>query len=330
MGDEARIEILLATFNGERFIRPQIESILGQDYDNLAVLSRDDCSTDGTPHILREYAQRFPNRFSVMPASSGNQGLLSNFSALMRASTADYVCFSDQDDVWLHYKVSRTKRAMDELETRWGTNVPLLIFTNLRVVDENLTTLHPSFWELMRINPEGIEDLAQLLGCSVVTGCTVMANRRLVELACKMPKEACLHDRWLGLLISTMGKAAFVKEPTMLYRQHGRNAIGAGKGQRSESLRERFGRSAAWSYIGEWQSNQEQAEALLKLHGAEMPVKCRKTLQAFLRCNTSGNRLVRVATFFMHRFYSGKAFSKIVIPYYLWSRKILWSGSAEG
>jgi hypothetical protein len=329
MGDEARIEILLATYNGGRFVRQQIESILGQNYGNLIVLSRDDCSADGTPDILQEYAQRFPDRFSVMPASSSNQGLLNNFLALMKASTADYVCFSDQDDVWLPDKVSKTKSVMDELEVRCGTNVPLLVFTDLRVVDENLTMLHPSFWGLMRIDPEGIENLPKLLGCSVVTGCTAMANRRLVELACSMPKEACLHDRWLGLLVSTMGKASFVKEPTILYRQHGRNAIGAGKEQRSESLHERFGRSAASSYIGEWQSNQEQAEALLKLHGAEMPVKCRKTLQAFIRCDTSSNRLVRVVTFFVHRFYSGRTFSKIVIPYYLWSRKILWSGGAE-
>ena len=329
MGDEARIEILLATYNGGRFVRQQIESILEQDYDNLAVLSRDDCSSDGTPDILREYAQRVPNRFSLMPACSSNQGLLNNFSALMQASTADYVCFSDQDDVWLHDKVSKSKRAMDDLEIRWGTDVPLLVFTDLRVVDENLTMLHPSFWELMGIEPERIENFAKLLGSSVVTGCTAMANRRLVEVARRMPKEACLHDRWLGLLVSTMGKAAFVKEPTVLYRQHGRNAIGARKEERLESWRERFGRSAASSYIGEWQSNQEQAEALLRLHEAEMPVECRKILQAFLRCNTSGNRLVRVATFFIHRFYSRRTFSKIVIPYYLWSRKILWSGGAE-
>ncbi len=77
----------------------------------------------------------------------------------MKASTADYICFADQDDVWLPDKVSRTKQAMDELEARWGTRLPLLVFTDLHLVDDKLKILHTSFWAYMNIDPGRINRL---------------------------------------------------------------------------------------------------------------------------------------------------------------------------
>src|ERR1700734_3871762 len=98
MSSLPEVEVLLATYNGERFLREQIDSIIGQDYENIYRLARDDGSRDGTVEILNEYAQRFPERFRVMPASAAAGGPKANFLLLMKASTADYICFSDQDD----------------------------------------------------------------------------------------------------------------------------------------------------------------------------------------------------------------------------------------
>ncbi len=99
-----------------------------------------------------------------------------------------------------------------------GMDVPLLVFTDLRVVDENLNILHGSLWGQMNIDPDCMSNLARLLVQSVVTGCTAMINRRLLELSLRMPEQASMHDRWIGLIVSGMGKYSFVRAPTVLYR----------------------------------------------------------------------------------------------------------------
>jgi glycosyltransferase involved in cell wall biosynthesis len=136
MSSLPEVEVLLATYNGARFLREQLDSIMAQDYGNIRVLARDDGSSDETIEILGQYAKKFPGCFRVMPAGSPTGSAKGNFLLLIKASTADYICFADQDDVWLPDKVSRTKQAMDQLESRWGTEVPLLVFTDLHVVDE--------------------------------------------------------------------------------------------------------------------------------------------------------------------------------------------------
>src|SRR5271156_5979852 len=101
MNSLPEVEVLLATYNGARFLREQLDSILAQDYGNFRVLARDDGSSDETVEILVQYAEDFPDRVRVMPAGIATGNPQSNFLLLMRASTAEYVCFADQDDVWL-------------------------------------------------------------------------------------------------------------------------------------------------------------------------------------------------------------------------------------
>src|SRR5271154_4215562 len=106
VGPTPLVDVLLATFNGEPFLREQIDSILSQDYEDLSILARDDGSKDGTRGILNEYAEQFPGRFQMLPTGAPTGNAKQNFLELMKASSADYVCFSDQDDVWLPGKVS--------------------------------------------------------------------------------------------------------------------------------------------------------------------------------------------------------------------------------
>jgi glycosyltransferase involved in cell wall biosynthesis len=331
MGVAPRIEVLLATYNGAKFIREQIESLLTQDYDNLTVLARDDASADGTPDILREYERRYPNRFKLVDASPINTGFLNNFLCLVRASTAPYVCFCDQDDIWLPDKVSKTKAVLNELEQRWGSDIPLLVFTDLRVVDEDLNILHPSFWKCMNIDPRQIHNFSRLLACTVVTGCTMMSNRRLLDLASVMPKGASVHDRWIGLLAAAMGRTAFVREQTVLYRQHGRNAIGLGKRGVPRTVRQRIRDfpASARSQVKVWQAWQADAAALIRIHGTELPPGIRRLLEAFVRCESSDSRLGRLATYLSHIFYPPGILSKFVIASYLWLGRAEWSQRIE-
>jgi glycosyltransferase involved in cell wall biosynthesis len=320
LSNQPIVEVLLATYNGERFLREQIDSILKQDYVNLHVLARDDGSNDETVNILNEYANRFSDRFRVMPPTPPTGSAKENFLLLMRASSAEYICFADQDDIWLPDKVTRTMQAMNRLESRWGSNISLLVFTDLRVVDNQLRTLHESYWSHEGINPEHIDRTALLLSKNVVTGCTSMINRRLLELSSVMPTRVSMHDRWVGLLASTMGKSAMVKSPTILYRQHSGNVVGITKRKKTfgEHL-SRFGRES--SREKEWQISQQQAKALLETYGDRLPVDKRNLVEAYLRCGADRRRFVRILTMFSYGFYRTGVIRNLATMVDLWRLK---------
>lgn len=318
MSSPPEIEILLATFNGERYLREQIESILNQDYPNLRVLARDDGSTDSTMAILEQYAVRFPTRFRVMPPGEITGSPKWNFHRLMQASTSDYVCFADQDDVWLPQKISLTMQAMKRLEARHSRELPLLAFTDLRVVDKQLETQHESYWKLHRINPHQANHFARLLGQNVVTGCTAMLNRPLLEIALRMPDEAEMHDGWVALLAAAFGASEPVPAQTMLYRQHSQNILGAAepesllKAPRLRNHEERRKR---------WQLSERQAKGLLHIHGAELAANKKRILEAFVRCGESGNRLSRIGTALRYGFYVPWVRNNLAMLWYLWDIK---------
>jgi glycosyltransferase involved in cell wall biosynthesis len=296
------VEVLLATYNGERFLREQIDSILSQDYRNLRVLARDDGSNDGTTAILKEYEQRFPDRFRTMPPGAPTGSAKDNFLLLMKASASDYVCFSDQDDLWLPGKVSKTMQAMSALESRHGTDTPLLVFTDLQVVDDALKPLHESFWRQAGIVPEHINRLAAVLVHNPVTGCTMLINRPLLDMSVEMPGEAVMHDSWIALLASAFGASKAVAAKTVLYRQHDRNVIGVDAHRRSwREQVERFFEGEGRAL--QWKSNERQAEALLRIHKEELSPKHRRLLEAYLRCGRSQSRIVRLATMLRYRFF---------------------------
>ncbi len=312
------IEILLATFNGERFLREQIDSLLRQDYGNVRVLARDDGSSDGTLAILREYAERVPDRFRLLASEVATGHPKWNAVHLLQASTTDYVCLSDQDDVWLPSKVRLQKNAMDELEAQYGSSIPLLVFTDLRVVDEKLKELHPSFWRRDRIRPESIHRLRLALGHNVLTGCTAMLNRRLVELSLRMPEEAAMHDRWIALLASAMGKSRALPQQTVFYRQHGRNVEGVRRADDSPAGVVRRSRIPE-NRLREWRVSREQAAALLRLHHDELAPEQRELLRAYLRCGQSRSRLVRLSTTIRYGFFRNGLLPNLSRMWDLWN-----------
>jgi len=127
------IQVLIATYNGARFIAQQIDSVLAQTYPNFTILASDDGSSDATLSILHDYAARYPERIRVLPsAKTGNPKW--NFMRLMEASTAPYVAFCDQDDVWLPNKLTLTMQTMQQLVARHGDKTPLLVFTALSMI----------------------------------------------------------------------------------------------------------------------------------------------------------------------------------------------------
>ncbi len=169
-----------------------------------------------------------PQKITLLK-SPVNAGIIGNFSALLEHAQADYILFSDADDVWLPEKISKTMEKMHALESLHGGHVPLLVHTDLKIVDAQLNTIHPSFWKYSHLRPSLPHTLPRQLIQNQITGCTVMINKALADLAKPIPKEALMHDWWLGLCTAAFGKMDFVSEPTMLYRQHGKNDTGAKK-----------------------------------------------------------------------------------------------------
>lgn len=225
--EDPRVDILLATFNGARFIEEQIESLFRQTYRSWRVLARDDESVDGTIEILRRYAERHPDRFVLITDHDGNLGYIGNFARLMEQSTATHVALCDQDDIWLPHKLAKTMEKMESLERAHGPRTPLLVFTDLQVVDDALGPIDKSLWGFANLDPAICHHFKMMLLQNVVTGCTALINRPLVGLCLPMPGAVLAHDWWIALVASAFGQSCYLSDQTVLYRQHGDNQIGA-------------------------------------------------------------------------------------------------------
>ena len=221
-----KVEILLATYNGERYIRQQLDSILNQDYENWLVRACDDASTDDTYEILTEYKEKFPDKFIMEKRQTGFGSAKLNFAHLIKNSSCDYVMCCDQDDVWLPNKISLT---LQEMKKNEKAGLPVLVHTDLKVVDAELHVVSGSFFEHSNYNKK--PQYKDLLIQNHVTGCTMMMNRPLVDLVNLQEDydDILMHD-WLAAIVAAgLGKVAFVDCPTMLYRQHAVNSVGAKK-----------------------------------------------------------------------------------------------------
>lgn len=283
------VDILLATWNGGRFLRTQIDSVLAQDDQDWRLLIRDDGSTDDTRAIIADYAARHPGRVVAVDLPSAGKGALGNFGALLAASSAPYVMCCDQDDAWIPGKVALTRAAMRELEARHGAGRPLLVHTDLAVVDGGMRELSPSFWAFQGIDPR-LDALNRLLVQNVVTGCTMMANRRCLELSLPVPATAMMHDWWMALVAAAFGAIAWLPDATVRYRQHGGNTLGAqaysGWGAVKQAvLKARLPKLRARYRI---EANLAQGRAFLARYRATLPPHHLRTVEAYVRLGEAG------------------------------------------
>lgn len=271
-----QVDILMGTYNGEKYLAEQIHSILSQSYPHIHLIIRDDGSTDATRQILDQIQAQFPERITIMKTTQ-RLGVKSNFSTLMQHSKAKYVMLSDQDDFWKPSKVEITLTKMKELEFSHSSETPLLVYTDLHVVVEHLKPINVSFWQYSRLDPSR-NQLNQLLVTNVVTGCTVMMNRALVTLALPIPPDCLIHDRWIALVAAACGQMSFVAEPTLFYRQHHKNAIGANNRGLLSLLckfRDSFNKPISFPKL-------LQAEILLERHGLYIEERKRIILQKYI------------------------------------------------
>lgn len=222
------IGILLGVYNGANFLDPQIQSYLDQGHGAWQVLARDDGSNDACPQILNRYSLK-DSRIHIIRDEKSNLGVIGNFSALMQAALETdmpYFVFSDQDDVWHPDKLSVQLGAMKKAEAACPGK-PVLVHSDAMVVDTRLNMICPSFMAYQGIRHNPVTPLNNLLVQNFVTGCTLMVNRKLLELAYPVPEAALMHDWWLALCAAVFGCIAFVDQPLIRYRQHANNQVGA-------------------------------------------------------------------------------------------------------
>ena len=229
-----KVLILLACYNGAAYIPQMVESLVAQDYANIQIVASDDHSTDGTWTLLETLAEKYPEKLICYRSQERCGSAQKHFMHLLAGfHDAPYVMFCDQDDVWHKDKVSKTLDLMGRIEE---AGKPCLVHTDLRVVDKELREISHSFCAHSGLDGNRLA-VNHLLVQNVVTGCTMMLNRALAELACREADADAMmmHDWWIALLAACCGKVAFLPEATMDYRQHGDNAVGA-KNVRSASF----------------------------------------------------------------------------------------------
>lgn len=219
------VAVLLATFNGERYISSQLNSLLNQTYKDFVCYIHDDGSTDHTLSICREFCLHHREHFFLLdyPKTGGAKY---NFFSLMKHIDADYVLFCDQDDYWLPEKIQKMVDAVKNDQK--GIN-GCLVYSDLKVVDEQLKVKDQSFYRLTHVRTKSI-DYKNSLVKGFIPGCSMMIDRVLLNRANQYRniQNIKMHDWWIVIVACLTGaNVIYVPESLVLYRQHSNNTIGA-------------------------------------------------------------------------------------------------------
>lgn len=219
-----KVDILLATYNGEQYLREQLDSILSQTYNEFRLLISDDSSTDNTREILEEYTEK--DKRIIVFCQDKNLGVIKNFEFLLNKVENEYYMFSDQDDIWKENKIEKSIKCLEETNSD-------LIYTDLEVVDENLNVIYESYWKLKGIynKIKKYNNFESLYLNNFVTGCTMLSKKELINEILPLPNisKFVLHDYWIPLILSQKHKITYIEEPLIKYRQHKNNKVGSKK-----------------------------------------------------------------------------------------------------
>lgn len=275
-----RIAVLMSTYNGEAFLRQQIDSILSQEGNfELDLWVRDDGSTDGTAQILREYEAAGKLQWytgdNLKPAHSF-------WDLLLHCRDYDFYSFADQDDFWMQGKLqSAVQSITDEIG-------PAVACANARLVGPDLVSLGRNVY--LTPPPTDLETMSIAGG---ILGCTMVINRALAELlqSREAPDVMVMHDFYIALVCRLAGgKLCFDMTPQMLYRQHGNNVVGASQ-NKAAALKDRIRTVTKRAKVSVY----DQAKSLIKQYPDLGTREQRKWLEK-LSSPTLGNRMAIACT----------------------------------
>ncbi len=243
-----RVNIIMATYNGARYVREQIDSIVKGSYNDFKLWIFDDGSTDDTILIVKDYENSYPDKV-ILRQNNRNKGVTLNFLDGVQYAAKinenqkqeqadlllteeeepetirDYYMFCDQDDIWMTDKICKTMMQMKKIEKKLGQDYPVAVFTDALVVDNDMKVLNRSFHKSNRLDTNKV-DLPHILMENKLIGCTIMFNEPIRQLMIGNPVCARYHDWWVALIAAAFGHISYLPSVTLFYRQHGGNVVG--------------------------------------------------------------------------------------------------------
>ena len=293
-----KIDVLLATYNGEKYIAEQIESILmnftkANEY-YCRILISDDNSTDSTVQSILEFSKK--DERIILVGTDKKGGVKENFNFLMKCSDADYIFFCDQDDFWLPSKIQLFMERFIKVESVYAG--PLLVHSDLCVTNGYLSPKCESMFKYQNINAD--PTFNELVVSNSVTGCVMACNKLLLDIARESKiTESIMHDWYIALIAKYFGRIEYIDNPLILYRQHGGNQVGA----KSFKLRELLKiNKMNYNYLKAKESvvnTQRQARLFLDDFSNKIDEKQAKQLLQFSQPKEIGI-LKRFSLFFIH------------------------------
>ena len=209
------ISIILAVYNGQKYLNQLLDSILSQINVNISeIIVIDDCSTDKSEEIIRSF-QKVSDKI-IYYKNATNIGPILTFKLGAKIATSNYIAFADQDDIWLDNKLSLSLQLIKEIDT---LNKPSVVFTNLKMINERSEVVYNSFWEVHNIEPATNNFFTLLFG-NIITGCSMLINKRMLNEFINMPIGVIMHDHWIALIASSFGALNYSYDTPILYRVH--------------------------------------------------------------------------------------------------------------
>ena len=307
--DYSTVAVIMSTYNGELYLKEQLDSILTQDGVKVKIFIRDDGSTDITPEILSEYADKYNNVIFSNPDNRINLGVKDSFLSLLKEVSnnnphIEYFAFADQDDVWKSDKLSAAVNMIEKQHA--DAQKPVLYYSNKTFVDKNLKT----------ISEESIKyygDFFEILWPSLASGCTMVFNRILAEYSVRnMPDDLFIHDSWVYRLAKVCGtNIVFDPQSHILYRQHNNNVCGisATKTLKLSSFVKLFSKRRHIS--------QKMISELAELNGDIIMDACKISIETVLNYNKDIRSWLCLAT-------EPLAFKRGVVMYLSWLARLLF------
>ena len=264
------ITIIMAVYNGQEYIREQLESLKDQTYTEWRLVIRDDRSSDKTAEIVKKFSDEVEQEviFKVNEKPIGSAK--NNFALLINdAKESDYVMFCDQDDIWKKDKIEITFNKMKQAEERYGRDFPLLVHGDVEVIDENGNINADSMFEMSHINADS--KLPQILIQNHVTGCTMMCNKKLIAGISEYTSSEyiIMHDYLAALYASVFGKIEVIKKPLLSYRQHSGNSVCAKNNNNPMYLLKRLANGRK-SYKEAMETSRNQVKFFVEIYREEL------------------------------------------------------------
>lgn len=232
MNHKALVSIALCTYNGEAYLREQLDSIVNQSYSPIELIAVDDCSTDNTLDILKEYAAKYP--FIKIFVNPENLGYIRNFEKALQLCSGDFIALSDQDDIWDLKKIEKQVNTIGN---------SLLVYHDSEFVDQNGNSLNRKMSDIMNLYRGDQPEVFLFFNC--ISGHAVLMKKELRDELLPFT-NAYFHDWWMGYVATNLGSIDFINETLVKYRQHQKADTNILKRKRDNTLRNPL--SAAMKY----------------------------------------------------------------------------------